>query len=284
MTKLVDYVGAGALLQPERGVALDARRWGWMPKVDGVYAVVTLDADGRIAYVNSRSGAPLADAADLIGVLAGAPHSTLVGELEAHTESGNAAAAARGWRNLHLFDVTRVDGRDVVGERFDVRYSFLHQMQAWIEDASRAGNSWRLDEQRDAHDVATGKYVHAVPRDIRRLPIVELARGTGAGEQLWSSYVERDRGEGLVAVRLDAPAATRGAKRKIKRTDTIDARVVAFDAKAVVLQWFGRQFVVASGGRWYRIGSIVEVKHDGFYASGEPRFARVVRKRTDLAA
>ena len=31
-----------------------------------------------------------------------------------------------------------------------------------------------------------------------------------------------------------------------------------------------------------RYGDIVDIAHNGFYNTGEPRFARVVRKRFDL--
>ena len=51
-------------------------------------------------------------------------------------------------------------------------------------------------------DLATGAFVSPVPRDHRRLLLVPLHRGASAGRDLWARHVERDGGEGLVAVRL----------------------------------------------------------------------------------
>lgn len=283
---LLDYTGAGSRLDPARGLALDPRRWAWQPKPDGVYARVSLDRRGRIANVLARSGAPLREAADLVGILAGPPDSVLHGELEARTEAGNRAAATRGWRALHLFDATRWAGRDCSGDVYADRYARLHQAQAELELGGRR-NPWVDDDEGDAHDVRTGRYTRRVPRDIRRLPVVPLARGRGSGEQLWRSYVELGGGEGLVAVRLDAPARVRGAKRKIKQTMELDCRVLACEGGAARLEYGGQVFVVSARGRWSQLqpGELVEVAADGWYERGAtPRFARIVRVRDDLAA
>jgi hypothetical protein len=276
------YVGAGSLLPPARGLALDPARHAWMPKLDGCYADVQLDGSGRIAAVTSRNGRAIPQAADLIGILAGAPDSQLAGELEAHTEAGNAAAARRGWRALHLFDCVRFAGRDVTGDPYAVRYGFLHRGQALVEQEGLARDATlERDRAGDVHDVTTGRYTDRAPRDLRRLPIVPLARGARAGLELWTNHVERDGGEGLVVVRLDAPAGRRGAKHKIKATDTLDCVVVKADARAAVVRTFGRRFVIGASG--LRVGSVVEVAHDGWYAGGAvPRFPRVVRVRRDL--
>lgn len=275
------YVGAGPLLAPARGLTLDAGRWAWQPKIDGCYADVALDGAGRIASVTSRTGLALPQAADLIGILAGAPDSRLAGELEAHTEAGNAAAAARGWRALHLFDCIRFDGRDVSGESYAVRYGHLHRGQSLVESDGLARDlSLTRDRAGDVHDVATGRYSARPPRDLRRLPIVPLARGASAAADLWRSHVETGGGEGLVAVRLDAPAGRRGSKHKIKATDTLDCVVVRADARAAEVRTFGRRFVVGTTTA-PRVGQVIEVAHDGYYASGAPRFPRVVRARAD---
>jgi hypothetical protein len=277
---LTDYCGAGARLTPERGLALDANRWAWSPKIDGVYARVSLDRRGRIANVLGRNGRPVADAADLIGVLAGRPDSVLHGELEAHTEAGNRISSSRGWRALHLFDVTRHAGRDASWLGYSDRYDLLRRDREQLASAGFV-NPWVSDDHGDAHDAATGRYCKAIPRDARRLPIVPLVRGSA--ESLWRQFVEVEGGEGLVAVRLDAPARARGAKRKIKQTDTIDATVVAVDANAAVLTWRGHSFVVSARGATCTPGDVVEVKHDGWYEAGvTPRFARIVRNRHDL--
>lgn len=283
---LTDYVGAGSRLDPALGLELDERKWAWQPKSDGVYARVSLDRRGRVANVLARSGAALREASDLLGTLAGPPDSVLHGELEAHTEAGNRAAAARGWRALHLFDATRVGGVDVSAHAYWIRYAALHRMQAELELAGRR-NPWVDDDQGDAHDVRNGRYTRRVPRDVRRLPIVELSRGAGAARRLWREHVELGGGEGLVAVRLDAAAAARDAKRKIKATDTLDCRVVAVCDGAAQLEHGGRLFTVSARGRWaeLELGALVEVACDGWYERGAtPRFARIVRAREDLAA
>lgn len=280
---LTDYCGAGSRLPPDRGLALDTRRWAWMPKVDGVYARVSLDRRGRIANVLARSGSPLREASDLIGILAGPPDSVLHGELEAHTEAGNRLSSLRGWRALHLFDATRIGGTDVSARAFADRYGMLHAAQAEIELAGRR-NPWVNDDQGDAHDSRTGRYCQRIPRDIRRLPIIPLARGIGAADRLWREHVAPG-GEGLVAVRLDAPARARGAKRKIKATDTLDCRVLSCDAGAARLEYGGRIFVTSARGRWSSLapGDVVEIACDGWYErDATPRFARIVRVRADL--
>jgi hypothetical protein len=276
---LTDYVGAGSRIDRDRGLELDADRWAYQPKHDGAYARVSLDRRGRIANVLARSGLPLRDAADLIGVLAGPPDSVLHGELEAHTEAGNRIAQTRGWRALHLFDVTRHAGRDCSWLAYGDRYDLMRRDRDQLEQAG-VTNPWIVDDQGDAHDTRTGRYVKATPRNWTRLPIVPLVRN---GAALWREHVELGGGEGLVAVRLDAPARKRGAKRKIKQSDTIDATVVAVDARAAMLSYRGHMFAVSSRAGLCSVGDVVEVKHDGWYErSVIPRFARITRVRRDL--
>jgi ATP-dependent DNA ligase len=278
---LLDYCGAGARLAPERGCTLPPKVWAWQPKIDGCYARATLDNRGRILRVVSRSGEPIPQAADLIGILAGPPDSVLHGELEAHTEAGIRAAATRGWAALHLFDVSRLDGATLERLPYADRYGALHRAQAQLEcdgDGRRA--TWTEDATGRAHG-ASGRFVAPIPRDLRRLPIVPMARGPGAGEMLWRSHVEVGGGEGLVAVRLDAPLRMRGSKRKIKATDTLDAVCVASSRGGSTLTYAGQSFTV---GTECAVGAIVEVAHDGWYeAAAVPRFPRVVRRRDDLA-
>lgn len=279
---MIDYTGAGSRITPDDMKKLDPRRWGFQPKVDGCYARVVLDGDGRIENVTSRAGRSLREADDLIGILAGYAGSVLHGELEAHTEAGNAAATARGWRNLHLFDATELGGRSLASTPYLERYHALHEMQAEIERSGDARVEPMVRDERGRRHDAAGKYAAFVPRDLRRLPIVELYRGASAALTLWTAHVEREEGEGLVAVRLDAQVGRRGSKRKIKVTDTIDATVMRFDARTAELAHGGRSFFVGCAGLELAPGTVVEVKHDGRYASGEPRFARIVRERRDL--
>lgn len=281
---LTDYCGAGSRLTPERGLELDPRRWAWMPKVDGVYARVSLDRRGRISNILARSGSPLREAADLIGLVVGPPDSVFHGELDAHTESGNRTALLRGWRALHLFDCTRFAGQDIAARPFVKRYGALHRAHAELELAGR-NTPWLDDENDRAHDKRTGRYSRRIPRDIRRTPIVPLVRVHGA--TLWREHVELGGGEGLVAVRLDAPARARNAKRKIKATDTLDCRVLACEGGAARLEYGGNAFTVSARGAWSALqpGQVVEVACDGWYETQTaPRFARIVRVRVDLAA
>jgi hypothetical protein len=285
--RLLDYAGAGSRLAPSAGLALDPSRWAWQVKVDGVYARISTDRAGRIATMLHRSGAPVAvaDAGGLYGLATGMPDAVLHAELEAGTEAGRRAAASRGWVAAHLFDCSRLLGRNVASLPYSDRYGRLLRWQAQVEcDGTLSRDDWwQLDEQGDAHDPATGRYCRAVPRDLRRLPVVELARGVGAGQRLWQSAVDREGGEGLVAVRLDAQLGVRGAKRKIKATDTIDAAVVAVFGRVATCSYAGVMFSLRVGSSAVRVGEVVEVAHDGWYESSTtPRFARLVRRRPDL--
>lgn len=288
MGRLLDYAGAGSRLDPSAGLALDPARWAWQPKVDGVYARISTDRAGRIVTLLHRSGAPVsvADAGGLYGLSIGLPDAVLHAELEAGTEAGRRAAASRGWTAAHLFDCSRLLGRSVASLPYSERYGWLHRWQAQVEsDGTIARDDWwQLDEQGDAHDPATGRYCRAVPRDLRRLPVLELGRGAGAGQRLWQSVVSRGGGEGLVAVRLDAQLGARGSKRKIKCTDNIDAVVVAVFGRVATCSYAGTLFSLRVGASPVRVGQVVEVAHDGWYESSATlRFARLVRSRPDLA-
>lgn len=280
-----DYAGATTRISIEEAVKLDPAKWGFQIKLDGCYARVELDAGGAIARVTSRAGRELREASDLLGIVAGAPYAVLHGELDAHTEAGNAAATARGWRNLHLFDVTAIGERDLKPDNYAERYAWLHRMQAAL-DLTEHGRvtTWDRDATGRRHDQRDGRFVRGVPRDLRRLPIVPLVRGGGAAAQLWRAHVELAGGEGLVAVRLDAPHRARGGKRKVKATDTLDAVVLAYDVATARLIHRGREFLAPANGLELARGQVVEVLCDGYYASGTPRFARIVRERRDLPA
>lgn len=290
------YAGPARLLTPSAGLAL-GRGWAWQPKLDGCYAEARTDADGRLASVVSRTGRELPEAADLLGILAGPPLSVLVGELDAHTEAGIAATARRGFANLHLFDCLALAGADLRARPYVERWGALHRAQSAVEgDGSGRLETWRDDAAGDALTLGrprcptTGRRVARVPRDLRRLPIVPLLRSEADARELWRD-VEAGALEGLVAVRLDAKAGARGAKVKIKVTDTLDCRVVAADRGAIRVAtrsgtthraWRDRPTFVVGTANPPPIGAVVEVAHHGYYRSGEPRFARVIRERKDL--
>lgn len=290
------YVGPARLVDPDRGLAL-GNGWAYQPKLDGCYAVATTDAAGRLASVVSRTGRAIPEAADLLGILAGPPGSVMVGELDAHTEAGIAAASMRGFANLHLFDCLALGGADLRTRPYVERWGALHRAQSAVEaDGAGRIETWRDDAAGDALTLGrprcptTGRRVARVPCDLRRLPIVPLLRSLSDVRETWRS-VEAGALEGMVAVRLDARAGARGAKVKIKITDTIDARVIATSPGVLRVvtrsgttqrAWRARpEFVIQSRGGEVP-GQVVEVAHHGYYRSGEPRFARVVRTRVDL--
>lgn len=288
---IVTYVGAGSLLVPSAAFDL-GRGWAWQRKEDGVYGEARLDGAGRVASVVSRNGREVAEARELLGIVAGPPGSVLVGELDAHTEAGNATARAAGYRCLRLFDCLALGGEDVRGLSYLDRWGALHRAQSWAEGEGLArASTWEDDAATGrAHAVdGSGRFCRRVPMDLRRFPVVPLMRSAAEAREAWRS-VEDGAAEGLVAVRLDAKAGARGSKRKVKITDTIDARVVevgagcarvATRAGSTQRAWRDRpSFTVAADG--LRVGAVVEVAHHGYYASGEPRFARVVRARSDV--
>src|SRR5204863_8326743 len=109
------------------------------------------------------------------------------------------------------------------------------------------GSWWSEDEHGAAHG-PDGRYVRATPRDLRRMPVVPMARGTGASAKLWRSHVELAGGEGLVAVRLEAQLGARGAKRKIKASESLDCTVLPGDGGAAIVAWRGLTFAVSAPG------------------------------------
>lgn len=286
MPALVDYVGAGSRLPPEKGLAL-GKGWAWQRKIDGCYLRASTDKAGRITNLMLRSGRLLErgdQGAELLGVMTGLPDAVLHGEAEIHTEAGIRAATSRGWVALHLFDVTRVRGRSLHREPYADRYARLHWYQSAAELDGGRVNWWSIDGNGDAHD-GGGRFCRPVPRDLRRVPVVPMVRTRSAAEELWQSYVERAGGEGVVAVRLDAVPGKRGAKRKVKKTDTLDATVLVNQGGVARLSWGGQTFTVSARGRWASLvpGAVVEVAADGYYEAGAtPRFARILRKREEL--
>lgn len=260
--------------------------WAVQRKVDGIYATVTTDRRGRVANAITRAGEVLGPGA--LAAYRGvswAPDSVLACELELWTEAARRTVEARGYAIAHAFDAIRVAGRDVSRETYRARRDALMRAQVALELGGR-DRPWTDDAQGDAHDAGTGRYCSRVPRGWRRVQIVEQVP-VARLDQAWDEWVQREGGEGLVAVRLDAQLGARGAKRKIKNTSEIDCVVVSFDSGAAQLWWTGaaRSIVVSlSPNRALTVGEVVEVRHDGFTDAGEPRFARIVRRRPDLAA
>lgn len=281
----LDYAGARGRLELAQVLELGAG-FAVQEKRDGAYARVHLDARGRISSLFSRSGQPFPAAqwADLRGAMVGAPHAELVGELDAHTEAGVAAAARDGLR-VHLFDVIHDGRRRLVDQPYRERYRALLSMQ--LAAACRAEDSWWRDEDHGTRDRATGRWSRQAlgPGGVALAPPLELHR-PAAARQLWERALAGEL-EGLVVVALDAPLGARRAKRKVKPRETLDARVVAVDQRAAIVEAGRVRFVVSarsSEDRELAPGAVVEVAHEGWYASGVPRFARILRTRSDLGA
>jgi hypothetical protein len=282
------YAGPSSSLTPDRLDALDSR-WATMPKLDGVYCTATTDRAGRVANLLYRSGGLVShgDADGLRGQYVGLPDATIVGELEAQTEASTRARATRGYALLHVFDVARLDGRSVASEPFSARYGLLHRWHAAVEcyepDVATAEH-WRRDATGLPHDVL-GRFCKPQRGALRRLPIVPLHRGAGAALALWSQFVERSGGEGVVACRLDAPLGRRGAKVKCRATDTIDCLVVDVGPRAARLAYRGRPFVLSSAckaAQGMQRGDVVEVRINGWTeAASLPKHPRIVRIRRD---
>jgi hypothetical protein len=279
------YAGAGARLDLAAARRL-GQSWVVQRKIDGIYATVTTDRRGRIANAITRAGEVLGP-----GVLASyrgvtwAPDSVLACELELWTESARRTVEARGYAIAHAFDAIRVGGRDVSRESYRVRRDALMRAQVALELGGR-DQPWTDDAQGDAHDAGTGRYCSRVPRGWRRVQIVEQLPAARF-DVAWADWVEREGGEGLVAVNLDAQLGARGSKRKIKPTSEIDCVVVGFDSRAAQLWWTSaaRSIIVSrSPNRALTVGEVVEVRHDGFTDAGLPKFARIARRRPDLAA
>lgn len=281
---LVDYAGAISRLPFAKAERLaKSPSWGFMPKSDGSYAELGTDSQGRIKRITLRTGesATHEEAGGLYGVAIGIPDSVLVAELEVYSEAAVRIRETRKWANAPVFDIIRCAGRYVAREPMQVRYSLLERWQCSIGTQ----DWWWQDSRGYAHDKVTHKFVRPTPKDLRRVPLLPLVTGTPALEKLWHSYVEVGGGEGLVAVDLGAPIGGRGAKKKIKKHDTVDCTVVELGKTGVRVTFAGEVFRIPCK-RWLpklAVGDVVEVKGDGFLESRPvPRFARIVRVRSDL--
>ena len=247
------YCGATARVTLRDALALGSG-WAAQPKKDGVFCTVHLDAEGRIDRLLSRTGRvlPPVYTHDLVGLHAGPGHAVLAGELEAETEAGRAAVAARGYPLVHLFDYLHDGARSLATEPQRVRRDALHRMQAACEVGAR-------------------------------LPIVPQYSVAQVGR--WYAEALDAGDEVLVLVHTGAPVGARACKLKLKRLDTLDGVVGSVDARCL---WVSCPSVAEPFAVSLRksvdtvMGAIVEVAHEGFYASGVPRFPRVVRRRYDL--
>ena len=282
--KHVLYTGASGCIARDK-IATLGRNYVVQPKPDGCYSTITFDATGLLSQIILRNGSTVRP--DIMRDYAGirwAPNSALVCELEIWTDAANRLAASRGYRIATIFDALRVDGLDVTRDPYSVRRDALFRAESLLVQDSD-DRPWTPDASGRAHDQTTGHYTRPVPQSWRRLPIIEQ-RPVRAVDALWTDYVERNGGEGVVVVALNAPLGRRGSKRKCRDSRTMEAKVERYDNAGAVLTWAGGSFVVACTGRLnaeLAVGAIVEVKYDGFLErTGQPKHPRITRLRTDL--
>ena len=279
---LLDYCGPSSRLDISAILKLSPKRWGVMPKADGWYVHVYLDGRGKIERVLTRTGQPVPKAklGDLVGCEVGAPDSVLAGELLDHN-------CGESYPVVQLFDAIRVNGPYLARERFRVRRDWLFRSQSWAECMGERRHygvekpTQRIEQVRARHK-RSGRFCPAVPRTWERTPILPLMAPGLAGE-LWEQARAGDV-EGLVAVALDAPLGRRGSKKKAKPVSDLDCVVLSVDPTGIVARVRGSETIVALGHRRgvdVVVGDIIEVEHEGWYASG-PRFARLARVRRDL--
>lgn len=289
MTRRADstYAGAsGTNVDPEELHKLGSG-YVLQPKQDGIFGLVSTDKTGRVSNIVTRTGEILG--ANLMAEFRGvrwAPNSLIVAEVELWTEASNRIAETRGYRMIHAFDAHQVGGVDLSSEPYRVRRDALMRAESQLvnDDVDRP---WNEDDEGDAHDVKTGRYQAKVPKGWRRVSVVPQLP-VGAASEAWAAWVDGGTCgpcEGLVAVALEAKLGAKRSKLKSKRTSTIDATVTAMSDRAVSLYWLaGQRTITVSRPKTiaFKVGAVVELVHEGFHESGEPRFCRALRLRPDL--
>lgn len=254
------------------------------PKIDGVYAALHTDATGCVYRVTNKRGRPLLvpEARQLTGLMVGEPDSTVVGELEAHTTAGKASASARGFAAVHIFDMTRFRGASIERQPYRERRHRMMTTLCQLEQLFGPDSDWTRDANRRAHDKRSGRFCRKNPRSWRRL--IEVPQiSVKHASKLWD-LANAGACEGIVAVALDAPAGATRSKVKIKPVDTLDCWVRVVGDDILVVQHRDQRPFKVKRVPGADVGDLVAVSHEGFYASGIPRFARVESIRRDLVA
>ena len=266
----VSYCGATGRMGIKGVSKLSPDRYRLQIKHDGVYVRIHTDWSGRVCRVLSRYHRKLKAGDDLLGIKVVPGPAILIGELEAHTEAGIAARDAKGYSNVHLFDI-------ITNARYEERLDYLWR---GVAQTRTPQNMAHTTDSRGNHKGPDGRFIEkAGPKDWRRFSIVETLPLTAADE-LWDRALAEDI-EGLVVVNMKSKLRSRNAKRKVKPVDTLDCVVVRACKSAAILRTFGGVFTVSCKGLNLDDGDTVEVMHNGYYKSGVPRFPRIVRKRTE---
>jgi len=268
------YVGATTPIAL-RDVARLGAGWAIQPKVDGILVHLHLNSRGRVGHVFMRRGAPAPRhlTGHLVGALLGAPHAELVGEFEAMTDAGEAAAVAGGFRRVHLFDCLHNGSRSLVREPYAARRDALWRLQSAVQCAA---------PDDDPRPAPWRRYRDPVPPGWKLAPIVPQV-AAGRASWAWEEWVKAVDGEGLVVVALGARAGARASKRKVKPWETLDCVVHEVGQRRVTCLWNGHPFTVYRGKHYVEPGNVVEVSHAGWYQRGvTPKFPRLIRVRRDL--
>lgn len=275
-----DYAGAVGRATLTGAARLGAS-YALQPKHDGCYATAILDGTGRVAEVRARSGKLISPRIhQLAGDVIGAPWSIVVGELEAHTQAGKRAAASNpdGRPRLHLHDCIQVGTQRVAELPYRQRRDAL--LRSWAQLGTDHPTS--ADDTGRHHDAAGRFTAQQLAGWERARPVPQWP--TSSLDSVWADVVDRQGGEGLVVVALDAPMGRRGSKQKLKPIDTLDCAIIRVSARTVLAHWAGAglAFVVQRGGQDVQAGELWAVAHEGFHDDGLPKFPRLVRPRCDL--
>jgi len=279
------YAGARGRIDLATAARL-SRRYVVQPKLDGIFTTVATDTAGRISAIITRNGELLPK--NLYAAYAGVrwlPESVLVCEAECWTESSNAIVERRGHRLLWAFDALRVAGQDTSKLCYSERRDWLMRGESYLVNES-PDRTWTTDMNGRAHDIGTGRWTRPVGRGWRRIRVVPQMPAHKV-ETAWSEWVGSTEmpTEGLVVVALHAPLGRRSSKRKVKKTDAVDAICVASDPTGHALRLRGSDAIVVVGPRQpvdVEVDGYYEIEHEGRHSSGALRFPRVLRRRWDL--
>lgn len=270
------YAGATGRLDIDRLSKLKQGKYMVQVKHDGCYVRVETGQNGKVKGIWSRTGRRIKS--ELFGAKVFDGAAVLHGELEAHTEGGIQAAQERGYELIHLFDINHEGPYKERLERLWRGKSAIEIPDniAWRGD--RKGTTY-IDDNGHLRSCQDNRFVSRIPRDFRRFPITQTYELSYAST-LWDR-AKADDIEGFVVCNMDARMGQRGGKRKVKPEDTLDCIVLIAETRVARVKTFRGEFTVSSIGKKLAQGDIVEIRHNGWYKSGTPRFPRIIRKRTE---
>lgn len=270
------YCGPSRAATVDELAALERRGWVAEEKADGVYCEAWVGAGGRVQLARYRSGARVgADSGrDLLGLRTPWPAGTvLAGELMVQTPAAHRWQDAHdGLRGLVLFDILRWG---------DIDAQFRQLAAGQLGTSTLPARDMTAAPQHERRAV-----LERLCEDLdgRAARVIHLVRQRRRGLRDWFEQVVTEGGEGIVV--KDPDAAIGAGVRKVKRHDTVTARVIAVlaDEGRVRLDWGGRIFGASLPAFAVAPGQRVDVAAVGYYDSDVPRHARIVRVRGDLAS